>query len=209
MGNRWKLDLAPKALCKKLPAGYAPALPHGLSIVNVFAHFMNYLFACAESYIKDSHAFGESVWDSVKTDVIFILSHPNGWGGAEQVTMRRAAVKAKLIPDTMEGHDRVRFVTEGEASFNFCVNNGISRDAMKVGITIAVNLLNTDSLQVGNHVIVIDAGGGTIDISGYSVEDDNPLRVEEIFASECTFTLLSRASLNNQRSQAVYLEPPP
>ena len=107
---------------------------------------MKYLFTCAESYIKDSHAFGGSVWESVKADVIFILSHPNGWGGAEQVAMRRAAVKAKLIPDTGDGHDRVRFVTEGEASFNFCVNNGISGDAMKVGMLTTVNLLNTESL---------------------------------------------------------------
>ena len=146
MENRWKLNLAPRALCKKLPTGYAPALPPGLSILDIFADFMGYLLACAESYIKDSHALGESVWDSVKADVLFILSHPNGWGGAEQVAMRRAAVKAKLIPDTSEGHDRVRFVTEGEASFNFCVNNGISGDAMKVRTSIAVDLLNTESL---------------------------------------------------------------
>lgn len=131
--TRWKLNLAPKALCKKLPAGYAPMLPHGLTIVDVFADFMDYLFSCAEIYIKESHAFGESVWDSVKEDVIFILSHPNGWGGYEQVLMRRAAVKTKLVPDTLEGHDRIRFVTEGEASFNFCVNNGISGEAIKVG----------------------------------------------------------------------------
>jgi len=102
---------------------------------------MKYLFACAESYIKDSHAYGVSVWDSVKADIIFILGHPNGWGGAEQVVMRRAAVKAKLIPDTGEGHDRVRFVTEGEASFNFCVNNGISGDAMEVRMLIKVDML--------------------------------------------------------------------
>lgn len=143
--NRWKLNLAPKALCKKLPVGYAPTLPPGLSIVDVFADFMKYLFACAESYITESHAFGGSAWDSVKADVIFILGHPNGWGGAEQVTMRRAAVKANLIPDTGDGHDRIRFVTEGEASFNFCVNNGISGDAMKVGILIVVYLLKADS----------------------------------------------------------------
>ena len=132
IGIRWKLNLAPKELCKKLPAGYAPKLPSGLNIVDVFADFMGYLLSCAEEYITDSHAFGETVWDSVKEDVIFILGHPNGWGGIEQVTMRRAAVKAKLIPDTGEGHDRIRFVTEGEASFNFCVNNGISGDAIKV-----------------------------------------------------------------------------
>ena len=93
---------------------------------------MGYLLSCAEMYITDSHAFGKSVWDSVKEDVIFILSHPNGWGGIEQVTMRRAAVKAQLIPDTDQGHDRIRFVTEGEASFNFCVNNGISGGAIQV-----------------------------------------------------------------------------
>ena len=144
MEDRWKLNLAPKSMCKKLPPGYAPALPHGLSIVDVFADFMKYLFICAETYIKDSHAFGESVWDSVKADVIFILSHPNGWGGVEQVAMRRAAVKAGLIPDTGEGHDRVRFVTEGEASFNFCVNNGISGEAMKVGIPMVADLSKTD-----------------------------------------------------------------
>jgi len=143
MENRWKLNLAPKSLCRKLPAGYAPTLPRGLTVVDVFADFMKYLLTCAETYIKDSHAFGPSVWDSVKADILFILSHPNGWGGAEQVTMRRAAVKAKLIPDTGEGHDRIRFVTEGEASFNFCVNNGISGEAMKVGVSIAVHLLNT------------------------------------------------------------------
>jgi len=143
---RWKLNLAPKALCRKLPAGYAPVLPRGLSIIDVFADFMKYLLACAESYIKDSHALGESVWDSVREDTIFILSHPNGWGGAEQVTMRRAAVKAKLIPDTGEGHDRVHFVTEGEASFNFCVNNGVSGDAMKVGTPIVVDSPKAEAL---------------------------------------------------------------
>jgi len=144
MENRWKLNLAPKELCKKLPAGYAPTLPRGLSIVDVFADFMKYLLDCAQSYIRDSHAFGGSIWDSVKADVIFILSHPNGWGGAEQVTMRKAAVKAKLIPDTVEGHDRVLFVTEGEASFNFCVNNGISEDAMKVRMSITVDPPNAE-----------------------------------------------------------------
>ena len=106
---------------------------------------MGYLFSCAEKYFKDSHAFGESVWDTVKEDVVFILSHPNGWGGVEQVTMRRAAVKAGLIPDTWEGHDRIHFVTEGEASFNFCVNNGISGDAIKVWVPIEPDLLKIDS----------------------------------------------------------------
>ena len=58
-------------------------------------------------------------------------------------------------------------------------------------------------------MIVIDAGGGTIDVSGYSVEAKNPLQVEEIFAPECTFTSLFHASLSNARPQAVYSVRPP
>ena len=58
-------------------------------------------------------------------------------------------------------------------------------------------------------MIVIDAGGGTIDISGYVIEDKDPLRVEEIFASECTATLLFHTALSNVTSQVAYLELPP
>lgn len=58
-------------------------------------------------------------------------------------------------------------------------------------------LLKADFLQVGKNVIVIDAGGGTIDISGYVVESKNPLEVEEIFASECTSRLISYAPVDD------------
>ena len=36
----------------------------------------------------------------------FVLSHPNGWEGKEQVKMRRAAVSAGFIDDTKRGHKR-------------------------------------------------------------------------------------------------------
>ena len=69
--------------------------------------------------------------------------------------------------------------------------------------------MTNDPLQVGTHVIVIDAGGGTIDVSGYAVEGENPLHVEEIFAPECAFTPLFHTSLSNARLQAAYLALPP
>lgn len=58
-------------------------------------------------------------------------------------------------------------------------------------------------------MIVIDAGGGTIDVSGYAIEGESPLRVEEIFASECTSISLFHASLSNVRSQVVCSAPRP
>jgi hypothetical protein len=40
-------------------------------------------------------------------------------------------------------------------------------------------------LQPGEQVLIIDAGGGTIDISTYAVLNNRPLRVEELYESKC------------------------
>ena len=41
--------------------------------------------------------------------------------------------------------------------------------------------------QAGEEVLIIDAGGGTIDISTYKVLNDEPLQVEELYEPECEF----------------------
>jgi hypothetical protein len=46
--------------------------------------------------------------------------------------MRRAAVTAGLIPDGAAGQARLSFVTEGEASLHFCIQNGLTNEAIKV-----------------------------------------------------------------------------
>lgn len=46
--------------------------------------------------------------------------------------MREAAVRAGLVPDTQDGRRRVEFVTEGEASFHWCVDMGWAAAAMSV-----------------------------------------------------------------------------
>ena len=87
---------------------------------------------CASGYIQGTHVNGSRLWDSVKDDIHYILSHPNGWEGTEQNQMRQAAVLAGLIPDTPAGHSRVDFVTEGEASLHFVIQNGVLADALQV-----------------------------------------------------------------------------
>ena len=46
--------------------------------------------------------------------------------------MRRAAVTAGLIPDGAAGQARLSFVTEGEASLHFCIQNGLTNEAIEV-----------------------------------------------------------------------------
>ena len=101
--------------------------------MEVFADFYRYLLECASSFIQNTYANGPKFWISVKDQIYFVLSHPNGWEGTQQSEMRRAAVLADLIPDTTHGHARLSFVTEGEAKLHFYVQSGLPAGAFKVG----------------------------------------------------------------------------
>ena len=101
--------------------------------MEVFADFYRYLLDCASSYIQKTHADGPKLWISVQDEIDFVLPHPNGWEVTQQREMRRAAVLADLIPDTTAGHARLSFVTEGEASLYFSIQNGLPAGAMNVG----------------------------------------------------------------------------
>ena len=109
-----------------------PALPVGKSVVHVFADFLHYLHKCAREYIEETHANGIDLWRSLEAHTEFVLSHPNGWEGGQQASMRIAAIRAGLIPDTAESRSRISFVTEGEASLNYCIGSGLIAKATQV-----------------------------------------------------------------------------
>lgn len=46
--------------------------------------------------------------------------------------MRKAAVKAGLVPDAAAAQERIEFVSEGEASFHWCVDMGLANSALVV-----------------------------------------------------------------------------
>jgi hypothetical protein len=112
-------------------------LPRSKTAVDVFGDFLGYLYRCTRNFIIDTHANGRALWAAVENDIQFVLSHPNGWEGAQQTKMRRSAVIGGLIPDTDEGKARIRFVTEGEASLHACVLNGLAADVISVSLLSA------------------------------------------------------------------------
>jgi hypothetical protein len=109
-----------------------PKLPRGKSVIDVFADFFRYLHDCARRHITETHANGDALWASVKDDIDYVLSHPNGWEGQQQEQMRLAATTARLIPDNALELQRIRFITEGEASLQFCAHSGLTRDVVQV-----------------------------------------------------------------------------
>ena len=130
--HRFKLRLRPQTMKLQMNGMRLPPLPKGKTAVQVFGDYLGYLFKCTKNFIIDTHANGLSLWRTVEEDLQFVLSHPNGWEGAQQTKMRRAAVHGGLIPDTDAGKARIRFVTEGEASLHACVLNGLANEMLTV-----------------------------------------------------------------------------
>ncbi|THU88822.1 hypothetical protein K435DRAFT_830475 [Dendrothele bispora CBS 962.96] len=173
--SKWfKLHLRPNDKDEDTVDQAIPPLPPNKSAVIVFSDFLRYLFQCTKDFIIQSTPYGVSVWESVEDNIQFMLSHPNGWEGAQQSQMRRAAILAGLITGSKEDHGRVQFVTEGEASLHYCLNNGC--------------------VTPGRGVVIVDAGGGTVDLSSYEPEDSKSdtenkiISFKEMTRPQCYFT---------------------
>lgn len=198
----FKLHLRPlKASPSSAITTQLPPLPEGKSVIDVYGDFIRYLYDCVKSYIEQTHPNGVYLWASLSHTAELVLSHPNGWEGSQQSQMRQAVVSINLIPDTPEGHDRLHFVTEGEASLHYSLDNG----------------LPASSLKEGDGVLIVDAGGGTVDISAYAKspgesEEAATKIFEEIAPPQCHFhgsvfvSLHARVFLLNLLAESPFLD---
>ena len=164
--------------------------PKGKSMIDLFADFILYLFNSTIAHIKEVEPTGEVLWENFGPTLEFVLTHPNGWEGRQQEVMRKAVVQAGIFSKE-EALSRVSFVTEGEASFNFCVTNTKSGESLEVSAfwKIMIDRFSMQRSQASHKVLVIDAGGGTIDMSSYTVCTKSPLKVEEIHLPKCKWFL--------------------
>ncbi|KIK93923.1 hypothetical protein PAXRUDRAFT_785589 [Paxillus rubicundulus Ve08.2h10] len=183
----WKLHLRAKHLASShITDDDLPPLPRSKTAVQVLGDFMRYLFTCARTYIVESHANGASLWRSVENSIEFVLTHPNGWEGLQQQQIRQAAELAGLIPSGSEHQARIHLLTEGEASLHFCVNNVLASEFLS-NLPIACSDEFEEEVEEPEHqgVIIIDAGGGTVDLSAYSMKLSPSTSFEEIAPAEC------------------------
>ncbi|PPQ96389.1 hypothetical protein CVT26_004991 [Gymnopilus dilepis] len=167
----FKLHLRPRTQSASHVTQKIPPLPHGKTAIDVFSDFLRYLHQCARTYIEETHANGVDLWRNLKPHTHFVLTHPNGWEGGQQSLMRKAAVMAGLIPDDTSGQERLSFTTEGEASLHYCIQSGLTNEAMRSG----------------KGLLIVDAGGGTIDISAYRQTSQDAKSFEEMAPPQCHF----------------------
>ncbi|KAH7883408.1 hypothetical protein F5I97DRAFT_237833 [Phlebopus sp. FC_14] len=182
----WKLHLRAKHLdASHFTEADIPPLPKGKTAVQVLADFMGYMFKCAREYIVEVHASGASLWQSLENKMEFILTHPNGWEGPQQQQIRQAAELGGLVPSGEEGQSRIHLLTEGEASLHFCVTNILTSDMFSGTPILCSDEPDTEEEPPEHQgVIIIDAGGGTVDLSAYSMKL-SPTSFREIAPAEC------------------------
>ncbi|XP_060599387.1 uncharacterized protein LOC132752990 [Ruditapes philippinarum] len=101
-------------------------------------------------------------------DIHWVLTVPAIWNDGSKQFMREAAIMAGI-----KGK-RLTIALEPEAASMFCRNLPIEATTSKTGVSIS-------SLSVGTQYLVLDAGGGTIDITVHEVDNDN--NIKEIHAA--------------------------
>ena len=119
-------------------------LPEDKSIIDLLADFISYLIDSTIAHIKEAEPTGAVLWRNFGPTIEIVLTHPNGWEGHQQELMRKAVVQAAVF-DEEDARNRVTFVTEGEASFNYCVTNTKSGESMEVS---AAWLISANRLSV-------------------------------------------------------------
>ncbi|KAF8885937.1 hypothetical protein BD779DRAFT_1471329 [Infundibulicybe gibba] len=91
-------------------------------------------------------------------------THPGGAALRTASPDAAGAILGGLVSNERDAGARIRFVMEGEASLNFCIRNDLI-------------------VKPGSGVLIVDAGGGTIDLSAYSGESSS--QFEEVAPAQC------------------------
>ncbi|KAI9862590.1 MAG: hypothetical protein M1824_001139 [Vezdaea acicularis] len=158
-----------------------PPLPPGKSEIDVAA---DYLFKLRQAMRNQLQKTLGEVFAREERNIRYFLTVPAIWNDAGKAATRAAAVQAGFLRD--ENDNRLTLITEPEAAAMFCSKTG---------------LLN---LKIHDAVLIVDCGGGTVDLIAYEVEEEQPFTVAECTAGSgdsCGSTALNRNFSNILRAK--------
>ncbi|KUI56074.1 hypothetical protein VP1G_03345 [Cytospora mali] len=158
-----------------------PPLPPGKSEIDVAADYLFKLRQAMRAALQKT--LGE-VFNREERNIRYYLTVPAIWNDAGKAATRAAAIQAGFLRD--ENDNRLTLVSEPEAAALFCAKTG---------------LLN---LKVHDALLIVDCGGGTVDLIAYEVEEENPFTVAECTAGSgdsCGSTALNRNFSNILRTK--------
>ncbi|KAE8210217.1 hypothetical protein CF327_g5885 [Tilletia walkeri] len=156
-------------------------LPANIPVAKILQDFLRFMVQSTKDFIADRVPDGGHLVANLANRTEYILTIPNGWEVEQQEMIRKCCIAAGLV--TQERAKRyIHFLHEAEASINYC--------AAKMSEADWIN-------EIGKRVLIVDAGGGTVDITSYRVQETEPkLMVKETSASECL--LVGSATIDRQ-----------
>ncbi|KAG8903285.1 hypothetical protein FRB99_003526 [Tulasnella sp. 403] len=163
--ERFKLHMCSHSMGQPPAAIPHMETPNHIGVTQIMADFLQYMKRAVQSSVSASSEKGSELWDELEGGIICILSHPNGWAGEQQAALREAAARAGLIPNSAEGQARLVLVSEGEASFHWCVDQGLT--------------VPNGGDQPSSHIVVVNAGAGIVSISSFKSSDEDTARYRE------------------------------
>ncbi len=134
MDKSFKMQLRPSGMEINTNGLHLKDLPFNKSAEQVLGDFLRYLWSETVAYIKEHHSDGSELVEKVRENIHFVLGHPNGWVGQPQQRMRGSAKLGGLVSSDAEAQERVKFVTEGEASALTCLASSFAPNPLKVGL---------------------------------------------------------------------------
>jgi hypothetical protein len=145
-----------------------PALPRRTTLDQIYSDFIKYLYDKTRKFFIETSPDGQNIWNRLEKSNLVIFCVPNGWDISQQNFLRDSAIKAGIVSEC-DSNERIKFVTEGEASIHYAVAHTSS----------------TGWLKENRMFAIIDAGGSTIDSALYECKTSQPLQLEEVCTSEC------------------------
>ncbi|CAG8604498.1 19958_t:CDS:10 [Rhizophagus irregularis] len=151
------IELFKLHLLKSIKGSEKPTLPRKLNYKNVIRDFMKKLGDDVKTCLKKT-------WQSLdpERNVLYILTVPAEFDDEAIATFRECVFNAGLLKD--EESNNIRFITEPKAAAIHCLN------------------LVVQNLTPGDSFMIVDCGGGTVDLTTCELLEDE--RLSEL--TECT-----------------------
>ncbi|KAG2198766.1 hypothetical protein INT47_010552 [Mucor saturninus] len=126
-----------------------PDLPEGKTVTQVIADYLRYLHTHICSEMKRNLGTKVENEEKLKSSIRYCITVPALWSSKAKSVMRQATILAGII-DEHDHVDRLVMVGEPEAAALYAEN-------MRGGVKIAS----------GKTLMIVDAGGGTIDLTTF------------------------------------------
>jgi hypothetical protein len=157
----------------------------GKTAVQVISDYLYFLWSHTIKNIQQD--MGDSAVDGTPFRVVITV--PAVWNHKAIARMKRAALKSGILDQRLCGETILHFVSEPEAA----------------ALATFDDMKSRPDFNVGDSIVVCDAGGGTVDLISYKVYKEQPLELRECVEGQGKlFQTHSQTPLT--QSQVVFVE---